>query len=158
MAFYTKQIFRNFPFFSQLFLIRLVTLLEFCHPCRASGQEVTPHFRFYSTGRERAHVECSVMFWSRNMRREVHIKPKFTVRVASLLCYFYVPSTPGVSPCKYLQLFSSRSWREQGKSWSNKSPAMILCVVWREYPPDVSKTLVVLLPSGLSSVGLRPFN
>jgi hypothetical protein len=42
------------------------------------------------------------MFSSRNMHRQVHIKPMFTVRVASLLCYFYVPSTPGVTP---LQIF-----------------------------------------------------
>ena len=116
---------------------------------------------------EKRHVACSDTFSSRNMRRQVHIKPKITVSLASLLCYFYVPSTPGVTPLKIFRVIflkvSTRAGRVMGgkkkkkKKKKKKSPAMILCVVWRLYP-DVSNTLVVPSSSGLSSIGLSSVN
>jgi hypothetical protein len=46
LDFTQKQIFRNSRFMNQLFIIPIVTFLEFCHSCRTSGQYIALHFRF----------------------------------------------------------------------------------------------------------------
>jgi hypothetical protein len=91
----------------------------------------------YNTGGKKEHVGCSDMFSSRNMRRQVHIKLTFTVRVAHLLCYFYVPSTPGVTPLQIFRVIflkvSTRAGRVMKQQFSRDDTLCRLARTYRRF-------------------------
>ena len=82
------------------------------------------------------------------MCRQVHIKPKFTVRVASLPCYFYVPSTPGVTPLQIFRIIflkvSTRAGRVMKQQVSRDDNLCRLASISRRF--EQARTEVLISP------------
>lgn len=154
--FYIKQIFWNFPFLGQLFVIRAVMFLGFCHSCRASAQYVAVKLCFYSIGEERGRcilgyffqVEvCVVKFTSNPSSR-------YVLRRCYVIFMFQVLLV--LRPCKYFALFPQGL---DASSASHEEPSLLgwQALSFGEYFPTFRKLRVPSF-SGLCSVALIRFN